>query len=61
MKVRCPRCGKLVEWENNPYRPFCSRRCKLADLDDWLDERYVIKGEEPPREGPEDSEHEKEN
>lgn len=26
----------------NPYRPFCSRRCKLIDLGDWLDESNRI-------------------
>lgn len=25
-----------------PYRPFCSERCKLIDLDHWLSERYRI-------------------
>lgn len=47
MKIKCARCGRLTEWENNPFRPFCSERCKLADLDDWLEERYRIKGDEP--------------
>lgn len=26
----------------NAYRPFCSRRCKLIDLGDWLDESHRI-------------------
>jgi len=26
----------------NPYRPFCSERCRLIDLDNWLSERYRI-------------------
>jgi len=30
-----------------PYRPFCSRRCKLIDLGRWLNEEYRIT-EEPP-------------
>lgn len=46
MKIKCARCGKITEWENNPYRPFCSKQCKLADLDDWLEERYRIEGDE---------------
>lgn len=25
-----------------PARPFCSARCKLADLDNWLGETYRI-------------------
>ncbi|NIQ09929.1 MAG: DNA gyrase inhibitor YacG, partial [Gammaproteobacteria bacterium] len=28
-RVKCPTCGKMSEWsENNPWRPFCSERCK---------------------------------
>jgi uncharacterized protein len=47
--VACPQCGKEVEWEaGSPYRPFCSRRCKLIDLGQWASENYRIAGEEPP-------------
>ncbi len=42
-KVRCPQCGRLTTWEGNPYRPFCSERCKLIDLGRWLSEDYRIK------------------
>ncbi|MEM7828468.1 MAG: DNA gyrase inhibitor YacG [Candidatus Aenigmatarchaeota archaeon] len=45
MKVKCPTCKKEVEWKGNPYRPFCSERCKLIDLGKWLDEEYAIEGE----------------
>jgi endogenous inhibitor of DNA gyrase (YacG/DUF329 family) len=40
--MRCPICRKNVAWEGNPFRPFCSERCKLIDLDNWLAERYRI-------------------
>lgn len=40
--VSCPSCGKKLLWEESPYRPFCSERCKLADLGKWLDEDYRI-------------------
>jgi endogenous inhibitor of DNA gyrase (YacG/DUF329 family) len=40
--MRCPICRKNVTWEGNPFRPFCSERCKLIDLDNWLAERYRI-------------------
>jgi len=43
--VACPRCGNHHEWNGNPYRPFCSERCKLIDLGAWLDERHGIPGE----------------
>jgi endogenous inhibitor of DNA gyrase (YacG/DUF329 family) len=45
--VSCPTCGKPVEWSaRQRWRPFCSERCKLIDLGDWLDERHRISGEE---------------
>jgi hypothetical protein len=28
--------------KNNPFLPFCSRRCKMVDLGKWLDGKYVI-------------------
>jgi len=35
--VNCPTCSALVTWdEGSPWRPFCSRRCQLIDLDEWL-------------------------
>jgi endogenous inhibitor of DNA gyrase (YacG/DUF329 family) len=44
MRIVCPWCRKVVEEapEDFPPRPFCSARCKLADLDNWLEERYRI-------------------
>jgi len=47
-KVRCPQCGKEVRWEGNPYRPFCSERCKMIDLGRWVGEEYrlPVEGEE---------------
>ncbi len=44
--VSCPQCGERVAWtEASTYRPFCSRRCRMIDLGDWLDERHQIPGE----------------
>lgn len=51
MKVKCPICRRLAAWEGNPYRPFCSERCKLIDLGKWLKEDYRIPAEpetDPP-------------
>ncbi|ASP17157.1 DNA gyrase inhibitor YacG [Neisseria sp. 23W00296] len=46
--VRCPRCGKPAEWSPaNPYRPFCSRRCKTTDLGAWAGEDYRVAAAEP--------------
>ena len=43
MVRRCPICKKEVVFEGNPVRPFCSERCKLLDLDNWLSERYRVR------------------
>ncbi len=41
--VSCPQCGNQVPWDSgNPYRPFCSERCKLTDLGAWATESYRI-------------------
>ncbi|HKC53821.1 MAG TPA: DNA gyrase inhibitor YacG [Burkholderiales bacterium] len=45
--VSCPRCGAQVAWSlENPYRPFCSERCKLIDLGAWAMEKYRVPVEE---------------
>lgn len=31
----------------NPWRPFCSERCKLIDLGQWASDGYRIPVEEP--------------
>jgi uncharacterized protein len=42
-------CGKPIEWENNPMRPFCSERCKLIDFGKWADEEYAVASDEKMR------------
>ena len=45
-KTKCPTCGKELIWDpKNPYRPFCSERCKLIDLGEWASESHRIAGE----------------
>lgn len=46
MKIKCPVCGKLADYENNHWRPFCSKNCKVIDLWNWFHEYYSIKIEE---------------
>jgi endogenous inhibitor of DNA gyrase (YacG/DUF329 family) len=54
-KVACPMCGKAAEYSpSNPWRPFCTERCKLIDLGEWASERYRIAVEEPDEGAPED-------
>ena len=41
--VKCPTCGKEVVWStDNPYRPFCSERCRMIDLGEWASCGYQI-------------------
>ena len=48
--VNCPYCGKIVVWDtSNPYRPFCSERCKLIDLGQWATESYRIPDTDPEK------------
>ena len=45
-KVRCPQCGGDSLWSpDNPWRPFCSERCKQIDLGAWASETYRIAGQ----------------
>ena len=42
-KALCPSCEKETELtSSNPYRPFCSKRCRLIDLGEWISENYSI-------------------
>lgn len=43
--VKCPQCGKMVDYNGNEFRPFCSERCKLLDLGAWADEEFAIPAE----------------
>lgn len=46
LEVSCPTCGKGVAWTaENRWRPFCSERCRLIDLGEWLSEDRRIPGE----------------
>jgi endogenous inhibitor of DNA gyrase (YacG/DUF329 family) len=45
LHVTCPICKKGARWEKNPYRPFCSERCRLIDLGKWASEEYRVPGE----------------
>jgi len=42
MQIICPACKVKTTWEENPWRPFCSERCKLVDLGRWASEEYKI-------------------
>jgi hypothetical protein len=42
MKIICPVCKNITTWEENPFRPFCSERCKLIDLGAWASGEYRL-------------------
>jgi endogenous inhibitor of DNA gyrase (YacG/DUF329 family) len=49
--VRCPACGgDSVYSPANPFRPFCSERCKNMDLGAWASESFRVPDEAPPKE-----------
>jgi endogenous inhibitor of DNA gyrase (YacG/DUF329 family) len=55
-KVPCPTCGKpSVYAPSNPWRPFCSERCRSVDLGAWASESYRVPS--PP--GPPDDQSDK--
>lgn len=60
MIVKCPRCGKEAETKDNPFRPFCSERCKLVDLGNWLSGSYRIPTSETAEEDSRESSPKKE-
>lgn len=45
LKVKCPICHQLTEYSpNNPYRPFCSKKCQYIDLGAWANNERALKG-----------------
>jgi len=43
----CPICAQPARTDrSNPDRPFCSRRCRMIDLDRWFSGDYRVPG--PP-------------
>ena len=54
--VKCPICGKVLEYlslSDCPYFPFCSERCKWADLGNWFDGVYRFADRNGDTPGPE--------
>ncbi len=46
IKVKCPLCKKETVYSaENPFRPFCSERCRLIDLGQWFGEEYNLAGD----------------
>jgi endogenous inhibitor of DNA gyrase (YacG/DUF329 family) len=48
--MKCPSCHRPSTYsKENPFRPFCSERCKLIDFGAWANEEYAVPSEESPR------------
>ena len=53
IETSCPNCGAKVsgpDLASLPNYPFCSDRCRMADLDRWFSEEYTVSGK-PDDEG----------
>ncbi|PWW48598.1 DNA gyrase inhibitor YacG [Melaminivora alkalimesophila] len=52
-EVRCPCCGgPSLYGPQNPFRPFCSRRCRQIDLGAWANEEFRVPAETPAQDAP---------
>ena len=39
---KCPLCKKVLPHINVPTFPFCSDRCRLEDLNNWVEGNYKV-------------------
>lgn len=52
-QVVCPACsGPSLYSSANPWRPFCSERCKQHDLGAWASEEFRMPADAPPDDAP---------
>ena len=48
-QVACPACrGPSLYSPQNPWRPFCSERCKQMDLGAWASEDFRVPADAQP-------------
>jgi uncharacterized protein len=46
LTVKCPTCQRSVAWTAEQlFKPFCSERCRMIDLGEWVMEEKRIAGE----------------
>ena len=48
MKRKCPICKRPTDSETDEEFPFCSERCRVIDLANWADGKYVISSPAAP-------------
>ena len=56
--IRCPICNQKItpeHYRHSPFSPFCSERCKMIDLGNWLDQRYTVPTKEADQDHPGDT------
>ncbi len=42
IEVTCPTCNKKFNYYSSEFRPFCTEKCRLIDLGQWLTESYSV-------------------
>jgi endogenous inhibitor of DNA gyrase (YacG/DUF329 family) len=48
-RIKCPACGGPSLYSpQNPWRPFCSERCKNHDFGAWASESYRVPARPDP-------------
>ena len=53
--IRCPACGgESVYAVSNPWRPFCSARCRGVDLGAWASAGYRVPARPEAEDGDDD-------
>jgi uncharacterized protein len=49
MRATCAHCeAPIAPRPANPFYPFCSKRCRMADLGSWFGEEFRIPGPPAP-------------
>ena len=48
MNIKCPKCSNMTIYgPENPFRPFCSKRCQIVDTAAWAEGEYSIPSPNP--------------
>ncbi len=42
LRVKCPKCQKEFSYYQSDFRPFCTERCKMVDLGNWMQGQYAV-------------------
>lgn len=45
LTVKCPHCKTSFAYHSSEFRPFCSERCRMVDLGQWLSEGYAVEAQ----------------